>query len=71
MLFNRQWLQWAVSLVKTDRLDKFSLKYETDKKWLWPVHCLNSRGPEESDTLIKESGFVYSDTYKWQEKAKK
>ena len=33
-------------------------------------YFVNSRGPEESDTLIKESGFVYSDTYKWQKKTK-
>ena len=36
-------------------------------QWLF----INSRGPEESDTLIKDSGFVYSDTYKWQKKVKK
>ena len=30
-----------------------------------------SRGPAESDTLIKDSGFLYSDTYKWEKKPTK
>ena len=32
---------------------------------------LDSRGPLESDTLIKDSGFLYSGTYKWEKKANK
>lgn len=32
---------------------------------------LVSRGPLESDQLIKDSGFVYSGTYKWEKKAEK
>lgn len=32
---------------------------------------LVSRGPLESDQLIKDSGFVYSGTYKWEKKPEK
>ena len=32
---------------------------------------VNSRGPEESDTIIKDSGYDYSATYKWEKKAGK
>lgn len=35
------------------------------------VPFVNSRGPSESDTIIKESGYTYSDTYKWEKKEKK
>ena len=35
------------------------------------VILLFSRGPLESDTLIKAGGFVYSETYKWQKGTKK
>ncbi|XP_066030222.1 glucose-6-phosphate 1-dehydrogenase-like [Pocillopora verrucosa] len=46
--------------------------HQIEKENVKPIpYQFGSRGPLESDTLIKDSGFLYSGTYKWEKKAKK
>ncbi|XP_068713345.1 glucose-6-phosphate 1-dehydrogenase-like [Montipora foliosa] len=46
--------------------------HQIEKEKIKPIpYKFGSRGPLESDELIKKCGFVYSGTYKWQKKPEK
>lgn len=46
--------------------------HQIERENVKPIpYQFGSRGPLESDTLIKDSGFLYSGTYKWEKKANK
>ncbi|XP_073228786.1 glucose-6-phosphate 1-dehydrogenase X-like [Porites lutea] len=46
--------------------------HKIEREKIKPIpYKFGSRGPAESDTLIKDSGFLYSDTYKWEKKPTK
>lgn len=48
------------------------LLHQIEKEKVKPIpYQFGSRGPLESDQLIKDSGFVYSGTYKWEKKPEK
>ncbi|KXJ04243.1 Glucose-6-phosphate 1-dehydrogenase, partial [Exaiptasia diaphana] len=45
------------------------LLHQIEKEKIKPIpYKFGSRGPSESDDLVKSMGFIYSDTYQWDKK---